>query len=159
MHYRWHLHHLQSYLLSNNQFPFITSYLTHNGDCKIYMSVTWLANANQFSSIQSPMLTLTFSWRWELLLHSISSGWISFTPVTEVKQTIKTRMCIREITTMEFNYLLLCWLCEFWLWLLPLCKWSLNVHCHFLCVPSFGQFENWVSWKQSNDSDEQNCCG
>lgn len=27
VHCEWHLHYLLSYLLSNNQFPFITSYL------------------------------------------------------------------------------------------------------------------------------------
>lgn len=112
--------------------------------------------------MRSPMLSSGYNirvfWRCELLLRPISRTGILFIPMTPLQQTIKTRMCNREITAVGFNNLSQCRLCEFWLWLLQHCKWRLNACCHFFrgafYVLSHCCIQNRVSWKQNSDTDE-----
>lgn len=133
---------------------------TRNGDCKIYIRLAWLAKANHCGSILSHILSLgyntIFFLQCGLILQPIRGARILFIPMTPVQQTIKKRMCNREITAVGFNSLLQCWLCEFWLWLLQHCKWCLNMCCHFLggISCSLGCNQNRVSWKQNSDTDE-----
>lgn len=139
----------------------------HNGDCKIYMRVTWLKKqiiVVQYGAPCWAQVTISdfgFSfWRCELLLRPISRTRILFIPMTLLQQTIKMRMCNREITAVGFHNLPQCRLCEFWLWLLQHCKWCLNVCCHFCravfhvlshcCIENKTKQRHWRA---------QNCCG